>query len=204
MLNAQLSYYAGLDNLVVLGIPRGGVVIAEIIAEHLNAELDIALTRKIRVPFNPELAAGAVSEYGKMHLNNAIVDSLGISREYINKEKNLQLNEIKKRKELYRQVLEKKSLNNMIVFLTDDGVATGATMQAAIWAAIAEFPQKVILAIPVAPLDTIKKLANDVDDTICLCAPENFRAISRFYKFFDQVSDERVIEILKKYSKVKK
>jgi putative phosphoribosyl transferase len=204
MLSAQLSKYADFDDLVVLGVPRGGVVIAGIIAEHLDAELDIVLTRKIRAPLNPELAAGAISENGKMYLNKAIVDSLEISKEYINKEKKLQLNEIRKRKELYRPVLEKKSLKDMVVILTDDGVATGATMQAAIWAVIAEFPQKIVVAIPVAPPDTLKKLAGEADHTICLCAPENFLAISKFYRFFEQVGDEQVIEILKKYSKVKK
>jgi putative phosphoribosyl transferase len=204
MLNLQLSDYTGCENSVVLGIPRGGVVIAGIIAEFLEAELDIMLTRKIGAPFNPELAAGAVSEDGKLYLNKSIVNALGISREYINKEKSRQLNEINKRKELYRKALEKKSLKNMVVILTDDGVATGATMQAAIWASVAEFPQKIVLAIPVAPPDTLEKLAKDVDDTICLCAPENFRAISQFYTYFEQVNDEQVIEILKKYSKVKK
>ncbi|MEJ2648731.1 MAG: phosphoribosyltransferase family protein [Sedimentisphaerales bacterium] len=204
MLSLQLSEYRAREDAVVLGIPRGGVVVAGTIADSLDAELDIVLTRKIGAPLNPELAAGAVSEDGKLYLNKAIVSSLGISQEYISKEKSYQLDEISKQKELYRKVLEKKSLRGMVVILTDDGIATGATMQAAIWASIAEFPQKIVLAVPVAPPETLEKFSQDVDETICLCAPENFRALSQFYTYFEQVDDEQVIEILKKYSKVKK
>ena len=204
MLSLQLSEYRAREDAVVLGIPRGGVVVAGTIADSLDAELDIVLTRKIGAPLNPELAAGAVSEDGKLYLNKAIVSSLGISQEYISKEKSYQLDEISKQKELYRKVLEKKSLRGMVVILTDYGIATGATMQAAIWASIAEFPQKIVLAVPVAPPETLEKFSQDVDETICLCAPENFRALSQFYTYFEQVDDEQVIEILKKYSKVKK
>ena len=174
MLNIHLSKYKESENVIVLGIPRGGIIIAGIIAENLDAELNIVLTCKIGAPLNPELAVGAISEDGKLFLNKSITNSLEITQDYINREKNYQLNKISQRRKLYRQILEKKSLNNKIVILTDDGVATGATMQAAIWAAISEFPKKIVLALPVAPPDTLKKLAKDADEIICLRAPENF------------------------------
>lgn len=201
MLNAQLDDYIEMDHLVILGIPRGGIILADKIARHFNAELDIVLTRKIRAPHNPELAVGAVSEDGNLYLNKPIVTALGLSDDYIEQEKALQLNTIRQRKVRYRHVLEKVPLTDKVIILTDDGVATGATMQAAIWATRTESPQKLILALPVAPRDTLKQLARDVDETICLCAPSNFRAISQFYTYFEQVDDAKVVNVLKNYAK---
>jgi putative phosphoribosyl transferase len=203
MLNAQLDDYIEMDHLVVLGIPRGGVILADKIARHFNAELDIVLSRKMRALHNPELAVGAVSEEGNLYVNKPIVTALGLLDDYIEQEKALQLNAIQQRKVRYRQVLEKVPLRDKVVILTDDGVATGATMQAAIWATRTESPQKLILALPVAPRDTLKRLARDVDGTICLCAPSNFRAISQFYTYFEQVNDAQVVNILKDYAKIR-
>jgi predicted phosphoribosyltransferase len=203
MLIVQLEDYQDQEDLIVLGVPRGGVVLADKIARGLHGELDIVLTRKIRAPSNPELAIGAVSEDGKLYLNQPIVTSLGLSEEYIEHEKNNQLNEITSRRDRYRKFLAKRPLNGRVVILTDDGIATGATMQAAIWACIAEFPKKIVLALPVAPPDALKRLAQDVEETVCLCAPSNFQAISQFYTHFEQVADEQIVELLKNYSKVK-
>jgi predicted phosphoribosyltransferase len=201
MLGSELCDYKDHENLIVLGIPRGGVIIADKLATNLNAALDIVLTRKIRAPHNPELAIGAVSEDGKLYTKQSTVNTLNVTQEYINREKDHRLNEIRERKQRYRQVLQKESLNGKIVILTDDGVATGATMQAAIWASLAEFPEKLILALPVAPPDTLKQLAEDADETICLSAPSNFMSISQFYTCFEQVEDEQVVEVLKRYSR---
>ena len=202
MLNVKLEKYKNQENLIVLGIPRGGVILADKLAKFLNAELDIVLTRKIRAPNNPELAIGAVSEDGKLYLNRQIITTHNLSEDYIEQEKNHQLNEIKQRRDLYRAVMEKKSLNGKTVILTDDGVATGATMQAAIWAVIAEFPKKTILALPVAPPNILAQLARDVDETVCLCSTSIFLSISQFYAYFEQINDEQVIKVLKNYSKV--
>lgn len=201
LLYAQLTDYVNAHPLVVLGIPRGGMVLADKIARHFDAELDTILTRKMRAPHNPELAIGAVSEDGKLYMNEPIVTALGLSNEYIEREKSFQLDTIQQRKDRYRTVLEKSSLTDKVVILTDDGVATGATMQAAVWAAQAESPKKLILALPVAPRDTLKRLARDADETLCLCAPPNFRAISQFYTCFEQVDDEQVINVLKNHAK---
>lgn len=200
MLSVQLTDYKEYENLIVLGIPRSGVILADKLARNLSAELDIVLTRKIRAPHNPELGIGAVCEDGKHYLKESIVNTLGLSQHYIDEEKNDQFDQIQQKKNRYRAVLEKKPLNGRVVILTDDGVATGSTMQAAIWAAIAEFPKKIILALPVAPPDILKQLARDANETVCLCAPSNFIAISQFYTYFEQIEDEQVIEVLKNYS----
>lgn len=203
LLSEQLIDFKDQENVIVCGIPRGGVVLADILASKLNTHMDIVLTRKIRAPYNPELAVGAISELGELFLNDELVSVLDLTEDYINEEKSYQVNEIKRRKQRYRTVLEKTSLDGKIVILTDDGIATGATMHAAIWAAMAELPEKLILALPVAPPDTLKKLAKDADQTICLFAPANFHAISQFYSNFEQVEDDQVIDILQNYSKVK-
>jgi putative phosphoribosyl transferase len=202
-LGAQLRPYKNHENMIVLGVPRGGVILANGLARGLRAELDIVLARKIRAPHNRELAIGAVSEEGKVFLNQPMVSTLGLSRQYIAQEERVQLDQIRQRKARYRAVLEKKPLGGKVVILTDDGVATGATMQAAIWACRAESPKRLILALPVAPPDALERLARDVDETICLCAPSNFLAISQFYTHFEQIEDERIIGVLKGYSKVK-
>ena len=201
MLNSQLADYKNTENMVVLGIPRGGVVVADNLARGLQGQMDVMLTRKVRAYHNPELAVGAVTEDGKIYLNDSIVSALGITKQYIENEKRHQLEEIQQRKKIYRTILKKKSISNNTVILTDDGVATGATMQAAIWAAIAEFPKKVILALPVAPPDTLKRLSKDVDETVCLCSSSEFHSISQFYTNFEQVDDEQVVDILKYYAK---
>jgi putative phosphoribosyl transferase len=203
MLSVQLADYFDRKDVIILGIPRGGVVIADKIAENFHADIDIVLARKIGAPHNPELALGAVSENGKVSVNHSIISSLGISEYYIEHQNKSQLTEIEQIKERYRSVSEKKSLKGKIVILTDDGVATGATMQAASWSSAEESPARIILALPVAPPDILEILARDVDEVICLCAPSNFRAISQFYTYFEQVDDEQVIDILKKYSKAK-
>lgn len=197
MLNTHLADYQGTDNMVVLGIPRGGVILADIVARHFNAHLDVMLTRKVRAPHNPELAIGAVSEDGTLYKNQSIITSLGVTEAYIEQEKQQQAETIAYRKIQYRAMLDKVPLRDKVVILTDDGVATGATMQAAVWAAAAESPQKLILALPVAPPDTVKRLAQDADETICLCAPANFQAISQFYTVFEQVNDRQVLDVLK-------
>ena len=203
MLNQKLVQYHDRENVIVLGIPRGGVVLADALASQLNAEMDIMLTRKIGAPHNPELAVGAVTEDGKLYLDDSIVTALGLSHNYIDREKKRQVEQIHQRKDRYRAVLSKRSLRDKQVILTDDGVATGSTMQAAIWAAIAEFPRQVILAVPVASDDALKQLARDVDEVVCLSAPAQFGAISQFYRDFEQVDDEQVIELLQKHAKIK-
>jgi predicted phosphoribosyltransferase len=183
---------------VVLGIPRGGVVIAAEIAEHLGAELDIVLSRKIGAPGNPELAIGAIAEDGRLFLDEQISARLGVSREYVAREQARQLEEIARRVALFRAVRPKVPLRGRVVIVADDGLATGATMQAALWAARRDHPGSTIAAVPVGAPDTVERIAASADELVCLRAPEDFGAVGRFYRRFDQVEDEEVLAILER------
>lgn len=201
MLSRQLEKFgirkSKIENpLVVLGIPRGGVVVAREIAHALAADLDMVLAHKLGAPGNPELAIGAVCEDGKLFLDEQISSYMGADDNYIKQEKARQLQEIARRVKRYRNVLPKLPLAGRIVIVTDDGVATGATMQAALWAVRQEGPEKIVAALPVGPEDTLERLSQDTDETICLQAPPFFSAISQFYSYFNQVEDEELLEIL--------
>lgn len=193
-----------IDEAVVLGIPRGGIVIAKEIAQVLSLEADIVLSRKIGAPFNPEYAIGAVSEDGMVFINSQALYQAHPDDDYIKKEKGHQMQEIKRRIEAYRKVKPKVTLKAKTVIICDDGVATGATMQAAIWAAKQEGCSKIIIALPVAPYDTITRLAKEADETIVLRVPAFFAAVGQFYMDFPQVEDSEVIELLKKTQRIKK
>jgi putative phosphoribosyl transferase len=195
LLAQQLQEYRG-QKAVVLGIPRGGVIIAKQIAIELEADLDIVLAHKLGAPGNPELAIGAICEDGKLFIDERTSSYVGADENYIRQEKARQLKEISRRVELYRKVLAKLSLKSRIVIITDDGVATGATMQAALWAVRQEKPQKIIAALPVGPMDSLERLSEDADETICLQAPPYFAALSQFYSLFTQVEDEELLQVL--------
>ena len=185
----------------VLGIPRGGIIIAQQIADVLEADLDIILSHKLGAPGNPELAIGAICEDGKLFIDHRITSYVGADDNYIEQEKARQLQQIARRVQRYREVLPKLSLEARIVIITDDGVATGATAQAALWAVRQEKPNKIIAALPVGPEDTLTKLAENADETICLQAPPFFSALSQFYLQFTQVEDQEMLEILEAESK---
>lgn len=185
---------------VVLGIPRGGVAVAQPICLALEADLDIVLSHKLGAPGNPELAIGAVCEDGKLFVHESIASGVGADDSYIEREKRHQLQRMAHRVEQYREILPKLSLAGRIAVVTDDGVATGATMQAALWAVRHEKPQKLIAALPVGPEETLTKLSEHADETICLRAPPFFSAISQFYFQFTQVEDEQLLEILEQES----
>lgn len=189
---------------VVLGIPRGGVIIAKEIAQELSIEADIVLSRKIGAPFNLEFALGAVSEDGKVFINEEVLSQVHADSDYIKKEKEHQMQEIKRRIESYRKIKPKISLKKRTVIICDDGVATGTTMQAAIWSARQEGCARIIVALPVAPYDTLAKLAREADEVIVLRVPEFFAAVGQFYMDFPQVKDSEVIELLKETPKIKK
>ncbi len=196
LLAEELSEYRG-RKAVVLGIPRGGIIVAREIARQLDAELDIVLAHKLRTPGHEELAMGSVAEDGKLFLIQKVVGQLGVAEAYIQQEKERQLTEIKRRTELIRQIRPKTPLEGRIVIVTDDGVATGATTQAALWAVRMEQPEKLIAAMPVGPEDTIRRLAGDVDEMLCLRAPPLFAAVGQFYRQFYPVEDEDMLEILR-------
>jgi predicted phosphoribosyltransferase len=184
------------QNVALLGVPRGGVVVAREIAHALDGDLDIVLAHKLGAPGNPELAIGAVCEDGRLFLDEEISSYMGVDDSYIKREKSRQMQELARRVNRYRSVLPKIPLSGRIVVVTDDGVATGATMQAALWAVRQEEPERIVAALPVGPQETLEKLSHAADKTICLQAPPFFSAISQFYSYFNQVEDEELLEIL--------
>ena len=195
LLAAELMEYRG-KKAAILGIPRGGVIIAYEMARELLADMDIVLTHKLGAPYNSELAVGAVCEDGTHFVNESIAGYVGADKRYIVAEKEHQLKEISRKVGLYRPALAKLPLAGRIVIATDDGVATGATMQAALWAIRKEKPAKIVLAIPVGPPDSINRLIADADETVCLKTPYDFQALGRFYLDFPQVDDEQLLQIL--------
>ena len=202
--------------IVVLGIPRGGVIIADIVAKKLKAsDFDIVLPRKLRIPHNEEAAFGAIMEDGTIYLDDRLVKDLDISAEYIEKEKNLQLEEIERRKSLYRNTskqqkerqLENKIIDDnktIVVILTDDGAASGATVIAAARSIRKSFSpnNKLIIGLPVAPKETVELLRKEaaVDHVEVVTAPSFFNSVGQFYQNFQPVSDEQVVEIMKKWN----
>lgn len=191
-----LVHYKG-ENLIVLAIPRGGVVVAFQVAQKLEAPLDLAIPRKLRAPMNPELAIGAVSQDGVVVLNEDLVKQLGIPKSFIDSEVKVELEEVKRRMSRYRPKGKPlPSLKCKIVILVDDGLATGATMRAAIKSIKKQSPQRLIVAIPVGPADTIEWLRKEVDEVVYLETPPFFNAIGEFYEDFRQTEDEEVIDLL--------
>ena len=195
LLAAELADYRGKEP-VVLGIPRGGIVLAREIVGALGGELDVVLAHKLGTPGHAELAMGSVSEGGRVFLNEDVVTSVNVSSEYIEAEKARQLAQIRRRIELIRKVRPKVPLKGRTVIVTDDGVATGATTQAAFWAVAMEQPEKLVAAIPVGPEETVSRLAKYVDEMICLRAPPVFYAVGQFYARFNAVEDEDTLSIL--------
>lgn len=198
LLSKSLAGYEPYHPLI-LGIPRGGVVIADTIARDLKAALDIVLTRKLGAPDNPELAVGAVAETGRIQIQQEVAEKVGADEDYLQQEIERQLAEIQARRQRYRQVLPKVPLEGRTVILVDDGVATGATMLASLWAARDEGPKEIVIAVPVGAQEAVEKLEREADDVVCPYVPPYFYAIGEFYADFSQVDDEEVIEILRNY-----
>jgi putative phosphoribosyl transferase len=199
-LASELSEYRN-KGVVVLGIPRGGIIVAAEIARELNAGLDIVISRKLRTPGQEELAMGSLSENGKVFLNENVIRGFGIDATLIEREKEIQAAEIARRSAVIRKVIPKLSVKGKIVIVTDDGVATGATTQAALWAVRQEMPGKLIVAVPVGAEETVRRLAEDADEAICLRTPPFFAAVGQFYRYFDQVGDDEVIQVLEEQQK---
>ncbi len=191
-------------DIIILAIPRGGVVIAYEIAKALNSPLDLIIPRKIGAPYQPELAIGAVTQDGTIILNEDIVNYLPIPNGYIEAEAEKQKLEIERRLIKYRGNAIEPNVENKIVIIVDDGIATGATMLAAIASIRKKNPLEIVVAIPVAPAETLKKIKEYADEIVCLYTPEPFFAIGQFYEKFEQLEDEEVIEILNKSKEVNK
>ena len=194
----SLMEYKHLDSVIVLAIPRGGVVLGYEVAMALNAPLDIVIPRKIGAPGNPELAIGAVTEDGARVLNEEIVNMFGISQDYLEEITEREISEIRRRASVYREGGSSPNLEHKTVIIVDDGLATGATMKAAIKSVRERKASKIVVAVPVAPPDTIRQLSKQADKIVCPVIYEPFYAIGQFYTDFDQVSDEEVVRLLRK------
>ena len=182
---------------LILAIPRGGVVIGAVLAHELNAELDVVLARKLRAPNQPEYAIGAVSEDGQVFLNQEAVEGLELAPEYLLAERRRQLAEIHRRKELFRAIRPAAKLSQRSVIVTDDGIATGSTMIAALQIARLHHPSELLAAAPVAAPDRLAQVRRHCDEAICLLVTREFFGVGQFYEDFRQVSDEEVIELLR-------
>lgn len=186
------------DNPIILALPRGGVPIGRIVADALNAPLDVLLVRKISAPGQPELAIGAITSNGKptLFIDKEIAPLVGANEEYIESQINRKLKEIAQRKQMYGNVRSNLSLKDRTVIVVDDGIATGSTAQVALQSLRTAKPKSLILATPLAPRETITKLQRYADEIICLVTPSPFYAIGSHYHNFDQVSDSEVVETL--------
>jgi len=194
LLAEQLSDYQG-KNPLILAIPRGAVPMAKIIADQLGGEFDVVLVRKLRAPNYPELAIGAIDESGWTYIADHAA-SVGADSEYIEAERQQQIATIKQRRAQYTPVRPSIDPAGRIVIVIDDGLATGATMIAALHGLRSRKPARLICAIPVSPPETLRKIHPLADQVVCLDAPDNFRAVGQFYVNFPQVDDEEVINIL--------
>ena len=200
MLAQHLQAYANIENVLVLALPRGGVPIAFEVAKHLNAALDVCIVRKLGVPGHKELAMGAIaqaltcqfSSEKTIVFNQDIIDYLGIDQAKITAVVNQELRELRRRDQVYRSNKPEINVKNKIVILIDDGIATGATMRAALTIIQQQQPAKIVVAVPVAPLNICEELRLEVDDVICLQCPENMSAIGLWYEDFSQTTDNEV------------
>lgn len=182
---------------LILAIPRGGVVTGDVIAQNLGADLDVVVSRKIGAPYNSELAIGAVMHDGSFYPNSALINALQIPSKYINEAIKLQLEEIERRLIKFRGRKD-YNLQGKTIVLVDDGIATGATVFVAIEWIKKQNPKKLIVAIPVGPQDTIEKL-KQMAEVVVLETPSDFGAVGEFYNDFEQVEDDTVKSIMKKY-----
>jgi predicted phosphoribosyltransferase len=196
VLASELLGYAE-EDVVVLAIPRGGIIVAYEVAHVLGALLDIIVPRKIRAPQNPELAIGAVTENGTILLDRDLVDHLEVPERYIEEESEKQRSEIRRRLRLYRGDVPYPELEGKTVILVDDGIATGSTVKAALASIRNTGAKTIVVAVPVAPPSTVKELESLADRIVCLSTPEPFYAIGQFYKDFTQTKDEEVTRLMR-------
>jgi putative phosphoribosyl transferase len=194
----KLLKYKGTPDLLIIGLPRGGLVVAYEVARTLQAQLDVFIVRKLGAPYQPELAVGAIAEGGMLLLNDAIVNYLSISKEFIEQTAREQMVELERRQKLYRGNRPMPRIAGRTVIVVDDGLATGATMKVAVRALKRKEPSKLVIAVPVGAASTCQELKEEADELICLMAPESFSAVGAWFENFEQITDLQVRELLQK------
>jgi predicted phosphoribosyltransferase len=194
-LAAALQQYAG-PNLLVLALPRGGVPVGYEIAQQLNAPLDLMLVRKLGVPGQEELAMGAIASGGIRIVSEDVVAAFAIPERVIAAVAANEEEELDRRERLYRDQLRSPTITGRTIILVDDGLATGATMRAAALALRAQNPARLIVAVPVAPLQTCAELGREVDEVCCLITPDPFFSVGSWYEDFSQTTDDEVRSLL--------
>src|SRR5437764_1569652 len=192
----KLEKYAGRDDVIVLGLPRGGVPVANEVATRLRAPLDVFIVRKLGVPGFEELAAGAIASGGVRVLNEDVMRAIPHADQAIEAVTTRETTELQRREQTYREGRPAPNLRDRILILVDDGLATGATMRAAVKALRQRGVTRIVVAVSVGPPDTCRELEEEADETICLSTPPFFQAVGQYYEDFSQTSDDDVRELL--------
>jgi putative phosphoribosyl transferase len=193
---SRLRAYAGRPDLLVLGLPRGGIPVAYEVARGLGAPLDVFVVRKLGVPGQEELAMGAIATGGVRIVNEDVVRALGIPRDALDRAAAEETRELERRQRSYRGDRPEPRVSGRTVILVDDGLATGSTMRAAVAALRQQNPARIVVAVPVAAPSTCEELRREVDEVVCHATPEPFMAVGRFYDDFSQTTDDEVRELL--------
>ncbi len=196
ILSARLISYGGRHDVIVLGLPRGGVPVAFEVAQALNAPLDIFLVRKLGAPGHKELAMGAIASGGVVVVNDEVVRALKISPDTVSAEVESEREELTRREAIYRNGRPPLDVRGKIVILIDDGLATGSTMRAAVIALRQKEPARIVVAVPVSAASTCAEFQSIADLCVCAIAPENFRAVGLWYDDFSQTGDDEVCDLL--------
>ena len=196
LLAQQLAAYVGRSDVIVLGLPRGGVPVAAEVARELKAPLDVFVVRKLGVPHREELAMGAIASGGVRVLNDDVVRSLHISQEVLERVVENESRELERREQLYRGTRPSLELSRKVAILVDDGLATGSTMRAAIEAARRRGPAQVVAAVPVAAPSVCESLRSLADDVVCVATPQHLYAVGQWYSDFSQTRDEEITDLL--------
>lgn len=192
----DLQAYAGRDDVLVLAVPRGGVPVGYEVAKALGAELDVLIARKLGLPRHPELAMGAIASGGALYLNPDVIAMSGVTQQEIEAVLADERIELQRRETQYREARPPMRIDGRVIIIVDDGIATGASMRAAVMALRTQHPQRIVVAVPVAPPGARQRLNDIVDDFVCVLTPDPFYAVGQFYETFDQTSDDEVRRLL--------
>jgi putative phosphoribosyl transferase len=199
----RLTEYANRPDVLLLALPRGGVPVAFEVAKELNVNMDVFIVRKLGVPGNEELAMGAIASDNIRVLNEDVIGAFQIPPKLIDEIADNEFRELERRERLYRGNRPKPKISGSTIILIDDGLATGATMRAAVMAVKTKNPAKIVIAVPTAAPDTCSAFGNEVDEIICVATPEPFYGVGAWYEDFSQTTDKEVCELLGRAAKIK-